>query len=71
VRNESDGSVQIMVGGPIPLVSRFLDELNVGPPNAVIQSINEIAIDVNRQQEGHEASLPVTPTLPYPFEIRR
>ena len=76
VRNESDGTVQILVGGPTQLVSRFLSELNVGPPNAIIESIREVetmdsvAPDVSADAEP-SATRQVAPTLPYPFEIRR
>jgi acylphosphatase len=76
VRNESDGSVQILVGGPTSLVSRFLNELNVGPPNAVIESIREVetmstgagAADTTAEDSAQRQA---APTLPYPFEIRR
>ena len=78
VRNESDGSVQILVGGPGALVSRFLNELNVGPPNAVIESIREVetmsaVVNSEPSAEGEEtpAVRQTLPTLPYPFEIRR
>jgi acylphosphatase len=78
VRNESDGTVQILVGGPTPLVSRFLTELNVGPPNAIIESIREVeTLDSvvltpdTASDSDSQSSRPVAPTLPYPFEIRR
>jgi acylphosphatase len=78
VRNESDGTVQILVGGPGALVSRFLSELNIGPPNAVIESIREVetiavAAPVARGSQDEDEATPrqPVPTLPYPFEIRR
>jgi acylphosphatase len=78
VRNETDGTVQILVGGPTPLVSRFLTELNVGPPNAIIESIREVETldSVVTAPEGAtdteaQSARQVAPTLPYPFEIRR
>lgn len=78
VRNETDGTVQILVGGPGALVSRFLTELNVGPPNAVIESIREVetmsAVASNAMTGAGDETLSSrqsVPTLPYPFEIRR
>ena len=77
VRNETDGTFQILVGGPTSLVSRFLTELNVGPPNAVIESIREVetmstAPSPESAGDGDaQLSRPQAPVLPYPFEIRR
>lgn len=70
VRNEHDGTVQVFVGGPVSLVARFLDELHIGPPGAVIESIREVELiesDGASTPDGSKAS----PALPYPFEIRR
>lgn len=72
VRNESDGSVHIMVGGPGALVTRFIGELEIGPPNAVIDSIREVTIEGATPVADSDVTAPRTfPTLPYPFEIRR
>jgi acylphosphatase len=71
VRNESDGTVHIVVGGPASLVSRFVDELNVGPPNAVVETIRELELHEDGGDAGAAGPVRMPPALPYPFEIRR
>ena len=71
VRNETDGTVQIMVGGPGSLVSRFIGEVKVGPPNAVIESIQDVGFGADDPGGSSDQSQRTIPTLPYPFEIRR
>ena len=73
VRNEPDGSVRVMVGGPAHLVSRFIDEMRLGPPNAIIDAIREerVALATSDRGESSSSLPPTPPPLPYPFEIRR
>jgi acylphosphatase len=70
VRNESDGTVQIVVGGPGSLVTRFIGEVKIGPPNAVIEEIRDVGLE-DDVTDNSSVTPRAVPTLPYPFEIRR
>ena len=69
VRNEKDGTVHIVVGGPASLVTRFIGELQIGPPNAKVDVVRDVSASTEADEGDGSSSRP--PTLPYPFEIRR
>jgi acylphosphatase len=47
VRNEGDGSVSALIGGPLPAVSTMLDLLWTGPRGARVASVDA------EDQDGH------------------
>lgn len=40
VRNTADGSVEAVIEGPEPEVSRVIDQLRVGPPHARVDRVD-------------------------------
>ncbi|MEP6766433.1 MAG: acylphosphatase [Gemmatimonadaceae bacterium] len=58
VRNRTDGSVELRVGGHPIVIERLLSELAIGPKGAVVRAVREIP-----DQPSDE--------LPFPFVIQR
>lgn len=56
VRNESDGSVTVLIAGPHAAVSVLMDKLWTGPPGASVANVTFVAANLDEEPAGFRIS---------------
>ena len=63
VRNRVDGSVEVLIAGPPPVLVQMIERCRIGPPLARVESIDvedAVALDLAKRRPGEAFSLIAT-----------
>lgn len=73
VRNNSNGTVEILAWGPVMVLDRFVEDLRGGPRGAHVEAIRAITSAESRDvgAVGFDAADRDDARLPFPFAIHR